>query len=93
MSESKKLGRPSSARSRAAANKERALAFKHWLTLRKMRGELKPVADFEITLARVLSMIRDRMLSLPDHLPDLTETQRQTLRVKIGETLRDCSNA
>ncbi len=58
-----------------------------------MRGELKPVADFEITLARVLSMIRDRMLSLPDHLPDLTESQRAALRVKIGETLRDCSNA
>ncbi len=75
------------------ASKERALAHLRWLQVREKRKELKRVADFEITLARVLSMIRDRMLSLPDHLQDLTETQRQTLRVKIGETLRDCSNA
>ena len=75
------------------ASKERALAHLRWLQVREKRKELKRVADFEITLARILSMIRDRMLSLPDHLQDLTESQRQTLRVKIGETLRDCSNA
>ncbi len=75
------------------ASKERALAHLRWLQVREKRKELKRVGDFEITLARILSMIRDRMLSLPDHLQDLTETQRATLRVKIGETLRDCSNA
>ncbi len=43
-----------------------------WYQLRILRKEYRPVADFEATLARVLSMVRDRMLSLPDHLPELT---------------------
>jgi hypothetical protein len=89
---SEKIGRPSTDRSRAAASKERALAHLRWLQVREKRKELKRVADFEITLARVLSMIRDRMLALPDHLRDLTPPQRETLRKEIGETLTACSN-
>jgi hypothetical protein len=90
---SEKTGRPTSERGRAMASKERALAHLRWLQVREKRKELKPVADFEITMARVLSMIRDRMLSLPDHLRDLTPGQREALRNEIAETLTACSNA
>jgi hypothetical protein len=92
VSEPQKIGRPSTERSRAAASKERALAHLRWLQVREKRKELKPVADFEVTMARVLSMIRDRMLSLPDHLRDLTAGQRETLRKEIADTLTACSN-
>jgi hypothetical protein len=93
MAEKNKGGRPTSERGHAMASKERALAHLRWLQVREKRKELKRVVDFEVTLARILSMIRDRMLSLPDHLQDLTESQRAALRVKIADTLRDCSNA
>ncbi len=89
----KKQGRPSSARSRAAASKERALAHMRWYQLRILRKEYRPVADFESTLARMLSMIRDRMLSLPDHLPELTGPQREAVRREIRATLEACSRA
>jgi hypothetical protein len=68
------------------------LAFVRWHQLRVLRKEYKRVADFEITLSRVLSMIRDRMLSLPDHM-DLTPQQREALRRRIAETLEACSKA
>ncbi|MGA7238573.1 MAG: hypothetical protein WBY44_23025 [Bryobacteraceae bacterium] len=88
-----KKGRPSTDRSRAAASKERALAHLRWLQVREKRRELKRVVDFEVTLARVLGMIRDRMLALPDRLQDLTPRQRDTLRDEIAVTLRACSDA
>ena len=85
-------GRPTSERGRAMASKP-ALAHLRWLQVREKRKELKRVADFEITLARVLSAIRDRMLALPDHLQDLTAAQRETLRKEIARTLEACANA
>jgi hypothetical protein len=88
-----KRGRPSTARSRAAASKERALAFLRWHQLRERRKELRPVRDFEATLARALSMIRDRMLALPDRVTELTPAQRDALRREISATLDACSNA
>ena len=89
----KKPGRPSEGRSKAEASKERALATLRWLQVREKRKELKPVVDFEVTLARALAMIRDRMLSLPDHQLSLTVLQRQELRKAITETLEACSHA
>ena len=88
-----KRGRPSTERSRAAASKERALAHLRWLQVREKRKELRPVRDFDATLARVLAMIRDRMLALPDRVADLTDAQRNALRREIAETLIACSNA
>jgi len=87
-----KRGRPSTDRSRAAASKERALAHLRWLQVREKRRELKRVVDFEVTLARSLATIRDRMLSLPDHL-DLLPARRETVRREIADTLRACSDA
>jgi hypothetical protein len=86
-----KRGRPSTERSRAAASKERALAHLRWLQVREKRKELKRVVDFEATLARVLAMIRDRLLSLPDRLPELSLPQRESMHRDIAETLEACS--
>jgi hypothetical protein len=86
-------GRPTTERGRAAASKERALALLRWHQLRVLRREYKSVSAFEATLARMLSMIRDRMLALPDRVPDLSTAQRQALRREIAETLEACSRA
>ena len=77
---------------KAEASKARALAHLRWHQLRVLRREFKPVGDFEATLARVLAMIRDRMLALPDRM-NLTAEQRQELRREIAETLTACSKA
>ena len=87
-----KGGRPSTEQGRAEASKARALAHVRWHQLRVLRKEYKRVSDFEVTMARTLAMIRDRMLSLPDHM-DLTSAQRETLRRRIAETLEACSKA
>jgi hypothetical protein len=88
-----KRGRPSTERSRAAASKERALAHLRWLQVREKRKELKRTIDVEATIARMLAMIRDRMLGLPDGVPELSESQREVLRREISQTLTACSNA
>ena len=88
-----KRGRPSTDRSRAAASKERALAHLRWLQVREKRKELKRAVDVEVTIARILAMIRDRMLSLPDHMQELSDSQREALRREIANTLTACSNA
>ena len=86
-------GRPTSERGRAQASKERALALLRWHQLREKRKELRPVADFELTMATMLAMLRDRLLALPDRLPELTPPQRDSLRREIAQTLEACSNA
>jgi hypothetical protein len=78
---------------RADASKARALAHLRWHQLRILRKEYKSVADFEATLARVLSTIRDRMLALPDHLRELAPEQREAVRREIARMLEACSRA
>jgi hypothetical protein len=86
-------GRPTSERGRAEASKERALAHLRWLQVREKRRELIRMADAEATLGRVLAMVRDRMLSLPDHISQLTSIDRETLRRAIAKTLEECADA
>ena len=74
------------------ASKERALAFLRWHQLRILRKEYRKVEDFEATLARVLGMLRDRMLALPDRL-ELTPAEREAVRREIAATLEACSHA
>ena len=88
-----KGGRPTTERGRALASKERALAHLRWYQLRILRKEYRPVADFEATLGSHVSMIRDRLFRMPDHLPELTGTQREAVRRAIRETLEACSRA
>jgi len=93
MAEKKKVGRPSTPRSRAAASRERALAHLRWLQVRQMRRELVRRVDVEATISRMLGMIRDRMLALPDHMPELGHAAREALRKRIAATLEACSKA
>jgi hypothetical protein len=61
--------------------------------VREKRRELIRVADAEATLSRVLATIRDRMLSLPDHLTTVTSIDRETLRRAITKILDECADA
>ena len=82
----------STERSRAETSKAKALALLRWHQLRILRREYKPVAAFEVTVAAMLAMIRDRLLSVPDHL-NLTPEQRNELRRELAATLEACSKA
>ena len=77
---------------KAETSKARALAFLRWHQLRVLRREYRQVVDFETTLSRILSMIRDRLLATPDRL-NLTPEQRNELRKELAATLEACSKA
>jgi hypothetical protein len=69
------------------------MAMLRWMQVRTMRREWKRVVDFEATVARMLSMIRDRLLAVPDRMQELSPGQREALRREIASALEDCSHA
>ena len=81
------------ARGRAEASRVRAIAHLRWLQVREKRKELRPVKDFEATMARMLAMLRDRFMAVADRLPELTPAQRDAVRREISATLDACSHA
>jgi hypothetical protein len=83
--------RPTTEIGRAKAAKERALAGLRLVQLRERRRDWKRVVDAGMGAA--LSVIRDRLLAIPDRLSDLTPAQRDTLQREIADALETWSRA
>jgi hypothetical protein len=75
----------------AHAVKERALAGLRLMQLREKRREWRRVVDAGMGAA--LSVIRDRLLAIPDRLTSLTPEQRHALRQEILDALEAWSHA
>jgi hypothetical protein len=75
----------------AHAVKERALAGLRLMQLREKRREWRRVVD--AGMAAALSVIRDRLLAIPDRLNSLTPDQRAALRNELTDALEAWSHA
>jgi hypothetical protein len=75
----------------ARAIKERALAGLRLMQLRTARKEWRRTVDAGMGAA--LSVVRDRLLAIPDRMSSLTQEQRHVLRKELTDALEAWSHA